>query len=142
MDPFTTVFSFLPWEKDGFLHNMSTLSRKLEKQHKYLIGNRKGRKLFDTFSSSLLHVSRIYNKAFGYQLRKVPAHMPHMVDKDIIAEMQKQFQPYFDDTSSHKMRHPEDMQFAFSYNYYLIGVKEAQNVSLLFDRIDSDHSGF
>uniref|UniRef100_T2MCA8 N-acetylglucosamine-1-phosphotransferase subunits alpha/beta n=1 Tax=Hydra vulgaris TaxID=6087 RepID=T2MCA8_HYDVU len=141
MDPFTTSFSFLPWEKNFFSTDFSIFYRKANQKNKYVIGKRRGRNLLDTFSSSLLHVSRIYNKAFGYLQRKVPAHMPHMVDKDIIVEMQKEFQPYFEDTSSHKMRHPEDMQFAFSYNYYIIGLKESQNVSILFDVIDTDHSG-
>ena len=99
------------------------------------------RRLLDAYSSSLLHVSRIYNKAFGYKARKVPAHMPHMVDSDIIYEMQDRFWPYFEATSSHKLRHPQDMQFAFSFNYYVIGVKTAANLSQLFDEIDTDNSG-
>ena len=99
------------------------------------------RRLFDAYSSSLLHVSRIYNKAFGYKARKVPAHMPHMVDRDIIYEMQTKFWPFFDATSSHKLRHPQDMQFAFSFNYFVIGVKKSKNLFQLFDEIDTDHSG-
>ena len=47
-----------------------------------------GRMLLDTFGDSLRHVNRIYNKAFGYVARKVPAHMPHMIDKNIMAELQ------------------------------------------------------
>ena len=47
-----------------------------------------GRMLLDTFGDSLRHVNRIYNKNFGYVARKVPAHMPHMIDKHIMAELQ------------------------------------------------------
>lgn len=43
----------------------------------------------DTYGSSLVHVNRLYNKAFGNELRKVPAHLPHMMDKDIVSEMQQ-----------------------------------------------------
>ena len=43
----------------------------------------------DTYGSSLVHVNRLYNKAFGNEARKVPAHLPHMMDKDIVSEMQQ-----------------------------------------------------
>lgn len=42
----------------------------------------------DTFGDSLRHVNRIYNKEFGIASRKVPGHMPHMVDKNIMQELQ------------------------------------------------------
>lgn len=67
--------------------------------------------------------------------------MPHFVDKDVIIEMQAKFQSHFDVTSSHRIRHPEDMQFAFSYNYYLMGVKNVVNISKVFDNVDTDKSG-
>lgn len=108
---------------------------------KYKVARVNRRRLFDAFSSSLLHVSRIYNREFGYHPRKVPAHMPHMVDRDVIYEMQNRFAKYFVATSSHKVRHPQDMQFAFSFNYYLIGVKKPANLSSVFDEVDTDHSG-
>lgn len=107
----------------------------------YEINEKSRRHLMDAFSSSLLHVSRIYNKEFGYIARKVPAHMPHMVDRNILSEMQERFFKYYDATSSHKLRHPEDMQFAFSFNYYLIGMKVKANLSEVFDKVDSDNSG-
>ena len=47
----------------------------------------RGRQLLDTFGDSLRHVNRLYNKAFGYAPRKVPGHMPHMVDRDIMNEL-------------------------------------------------------
>jgi hypothetical protein len=34
----------------------------------------------DTYASSLRHVNSLYHKAFGAENRKVPAHMPHMID--------------------------------------------------------------
>ena len=45
----------------------------------------------DTYGSSLVHVNRLYNKAFGNEARKVPAHLPHMIDKDIVHEMQQKW---------------------------------------------------
>jgi len=46
------------------------------------------RRLLDTFGDSLRHVNTLYNKAFGYTARKVPGHMPHMIDKHIMSELQ------------------------------------------------------
>lgn len=99
------------------------------------------RALLDTFASSLLHVSRLYNRAFGYKARKVPAHMPHFVDVDVINQMQSRFRPYFDETSSHKIRSENDMQFAFSYSYYVMDVPAVINMSSVFDELDTDATG-
>ncbi len=41
----------------------------------------KKRKLLDTFADSLRHVNRLYNQIYGYMARKVPAHMPHFIDR-------------------------------------------------------------
>lgn len=46
------------------------------------------RRLLDTFGDSLRHVNTLYNKAFGYTARKVPGHMPHMIDRHIMSELQ------------------------------------------------------
>jgi hypothetical protein len=46
------------------------------------------RRLLDTFGESLIHVNRLYHTAFGREQRKVPAHMPHMITKSVMAEMQ------------------------------------------------------
>lgn len=47
----------------------------------------------------------------------------------------------FDKTSAHRVRHPEDMQFAFSYFYFLMSAQQQLNVSDVFDEVDTDHSG-
>lgn len=62
--------------------------RELERAKAYETDNRKGRQLLDTFGESLRHVNRLYNHLFGHASRKVPAHMPHMIDKHIMAELQ------------------------------------------------------
>ena len=78
------------------------------------------RRLIDTYAASLIHVNRIYNKRFGYESRKVPAHMPHMINKEIVSEMQDMFPSEWNDTTSHRFRSIKDMQYSFSYYYYLI----------------------
>lgn len=47
----------------------------------------------------------------------------------------------FDKTSAHRVRHSEDMQFAFSYFYFLMSAQQQLNVSDVFDEVDTDHSG-
>ena len=51
------------------------------------------------------------------------------------------FPEEFDKTSGHRVRHSEDMQFAFSYFYFLMSAQQQLNVSDVFDEIDTDHSG-
>lgn len=45
----------------------------------------------DMFGESLLFVHRLYNRHFGPQIRKVPAHMPHMLNKNILNTLQEQY---------------------------------------------------
>lgn len=42
----------------------------------------------DTFAESLLHVNSLLNKRYGYKARKVPSHMPHLIDKHIMSDLQ------------------------------------------------------
>ena len=49
------------------------------------------RKLQDTFGDSLRHVNRLYNKVYGYEARKVPAHMAHFINKNIAEEIQSRY---------------------------------------------------
>lgn len=47
-----------------------------------------GRRLQDTFADSLRYVNKILNSKFGFASRKVPAHMPHMIDRVVMQELQ------------------------------------------------------
>ncbi|EFA84682.1 putative glycophosphotransferase [Heterostelium album PN500] len=81
------------------------------------------RKLMDMFGDSLKYVNRLYTVEFGPSPRKVPAHMPHMIDKDLMEEIQTKWPVQWESTSSHSLRNPRDMQYAFSYFYYMIHKK-------------------
>ncbi|XP_064634376.1 N-acetylglucosamine-1-phosphotransferase subunits alpha/beta-like [Lineus longissimus] len=137
-----TVGGFLPWEKQGYF---SRLLKKKEEatrtSSQYESEALKGRKLMDTFADSLRHVNKIYNRVFGYSARKVPAHMPHMIDRHIMADLQERFPKDWDVTSSHRIRHSKDMQYAFSYFYYVMGEPKNLTVNEVFERMDVDHSG-
>lgn len=46
------------------------------------------RRLRDTFADSLRYVNKLLNGQFGFTSRKVPAHMPHLIDRLIMQELQ------------------------------------------------------
>ncbi|XP_064482412.1 N-acetylglucosamine-1-phosphotransferase subunits alpha/beta-like [Ornithodoros turicata] len=104
-------------------------------------GGRRSRRLLDTFGDSLRHVNQLYNHAFGFEARKVPSHMAHIIDKDVVERLQARFPEEFDKTSSHRIRSSDDMQFAFSYFYFLMSEKVQVSVQEIFDTFDVDMSG-
>lgn len=61
--------------------------------HDYILPRRQGRHLLDTFADSLRYVNKLYNKKYGHVARKVPAHMPHMVNKEIMQRLQDRWVP-------------------------------------------------
>ncbi|XP_067906254.1 N-acetylglucosamine-1-phosphotransferase subunits alpha/beta isoform X2 [Heterodontus francisci] len=133
---------FLPWEKQGYFRDLLEEEVKLEKTLAYYTDSKQmGRKLRDTFADSLRYVNKLLNTKFGFASRKVPAHMPHMIDRIIMDELQAMFPNAFDKTSNHKVRHSEDMQFAFSYFYYVMSALQPLNLSDVFDEVDTDRSG-
>ncbi|XP_072211782.1 N-acetylglucosamine-1-phosphotransferase subunits alpha/beta isoform X1 [Excalfactoria chinensis] len=133
---------FLPWEKKKYFQDLLDEEESLLKEMSYFTDGRYlGRQLKDTFADSLRYVNKLLNSKFGFTSRKVPAHMPHMIDRTVMQELQDLFPEEFDKTSFHKVRHSEDMQFAFSYFYYLMSAVQPLNVSQIFDEVDTDQSG-
>ncbi|KAK7813700.1 hypothetical protein U0070_001406 [Myodes glareolus] len=137
-----TYPGFLPWEKRKYFQDLLDEEESLKTQLAYLTNSKRaGRQLKDTFADSLRYVNKILNSKFGFTSRKVPAHMPHMIDRIVMQELQDMFPEEFDKTSFHKVRHSEDMQFAFSYFYYLMSAVQPLNLSQVFDEVDTDQSG-
>ncbi|KAK2539662.1 Gnptab [Columba guinea] len=133
---------FLPWEKKKYFQDLLDEEKSLLKQMSYFTdGKHFGRQLKDTFADSLRYVNKLLNSKFGFTSRKVPAHMPHMIDRTVMQELQDMFPEEFDKTSFHKVRHSEDMQFAFSYFYYLMSAVQPLNISQIFSEVDTDQSG-
>uniref|UniRef100_A0A8B9VEK8 N-acetylglucosamine-1-phosphotransferase subunits alpha/beta n=1 Tax=Anas zonorhyncha TaxID=75864 RepID=A0A8B9VEK8_9AVES len=133
---------FLPWEKKKYFQDLLDEEESLLKEMSYFTdGKHLGRQLKDTFADSLRYVNKLLNSKFGFTSRKVPAHMPHMIDRTVMQELQDMFPEEFDKTSFHKVRHSEDMQFAFSYFYYLMSAVQPLNISQIFDEVDTDQSG-
>nr|XP_061809459.1 N-acetylglucosamine-1-phosphotransferase subunits alpha/beta-like [Nerophis lumbriciformis] len=134
---------FLPWEKTEFFQELLEEEDHLQRALKYETNSvAVGRKLQDSFSSSLRYVDNLYNHKFGRSARRVIAHAAHMIDKLVMQELQDTFPQEFQKTSSHHLRHSDDMQFAFSYYYFLMSVTQQANISAVFDTADQDRSGF
>ncbi|KAL6116726.1 gnptab [Pungitius sinensis] len=133
---------FLPWERRKYFQKLLEEEERLQRELSFEAdGGAAGRRLQDTFADSLRYVNKLLNGQFGFTSRKVPAHMPHMIDRLIMQELQDTFPEAFDKTSGHRVRHSEDMQFAFSYFYFLMSAQQRLNVSEVFDEIDTDRSG-
>ena len=100
------------------------------------------RTLMDLYGDSLRFVNNLYTVEFGKEQRKAPAHMPHMIDVAIETELQARWPHLFDETSSHRFRHSHDMQYSFSYFYYLMNVPRSFDLRRVFDdQLDLDGDG-
>ncbi|KAJ6231946.1 hypothetical protein M0813_05308 [Anaeramoeba flamelloides] len=105
------------------------------------IKNLGGRKLLDTYSESLKFVSKLYNKEYGQENRHVPAHAPILINRDVIKDLHSKYPKLIDLTSSRKFRHPHNMQYQFSYIYFLIHEKRKFDLDEYFKTefdLDSD----
>ena len=142
---------WLPWEK---LHVFSDIETTDDNQaaaapdsdlisDTYKTGHFHSRKLMadDTFADSLRHVNRLYTKLYGHEARKVPAHMPHFIQSNVMQALQEKFPEEFERTSSHKVRTADDMQYAFSYIYFLMNEKQELDIEAAFENLDTDQSG-
>jgi len=87
-------------------------------------------------------VNKLFFREFGAEQRRAPAHMPHFINKNVMAELQARWPKEYDATSSHRFRHGKDMQFSFAYYYYLMNKKLDYDPKECFEQmIDLDDDG-
>ena len=67
--------------------------------------------------------------------------MPHMINREVMDELHLKYPEEFERTSSHKLRSSDDMQFAFSYVYFLMSEKKVMKLEEVFAELDTDKSG-
>lgn len=127
----------LPWEKQRLFPIEDTE----EEEREPVLPLTGRRHLLDMFAESLLHVNRLFNSEYGYQARRVPAHMPHFINKGVMESLQEKFKDEFELTSSHRIRKANDMQYAFSYYFYLMSEKRIRTPTEVFKEFDTDASG-
>ena len=99
------------------------------------------RKLLDSYSESLLHVQRVFSDVYGHAQRRVPAHIPHFVDRSILDDLHQAFREEFDRTSASRFRAPSDMQFSFAYYHFLMNERTPFSARQVFNDFDTDNSG-
>jgi UDP-N-acetylglucosamine-lysosomal-enzyme len=76
----------------------------------------------DLVADAIRSVIKAFDRRFNLSrhLRRVPAHMPHMINKQILSELKGIFTDEFQLNSAHRFRHPRDLQVSFAYFDYLI----------------------
>lgn len=115
--------------------------RRKKVEHDMLFSQKRNKKQVDAYALSLQHTHRILNDFYGFSVRKVPAHAPIMIDKDIMNEMQTKFKKYIGVTVRNRFRSKDDLQFAFAYYYYVIHEKIQWSYLDIFKQFDLDSSG-
>jgi hypothetical protein len=105
------------------------------------------RRRLDSYGDSLVFTNRMINRAFVMgqgnsgagatsswgsvtspfagrgrvrRARRVPAHMPHMIDVGVVEAMEARFPTEFRETSRHRFRSSTDVQYAFAYFHFLM----------------------
>lgn len=104
-----------------------------------------GRRLGDTYRESLITTNLLLTKLFGMGNRKVPAHMPHLINKYIMSELEMKLPVKFNETIRHKFRDGSDLQYAFLYFHYLFSKSKldaVRNIEYVWETIiDTDGNG-
>lgn len=95
----------------------------------------------DVYARSLIHTNKIFNKVYGFQNRKVPAHIPFLMEKKVIEKMQIKFAEHIEVTKKNKFRRPNDFQFAFAYFHFMMSERDEYTIEEIFDKYDTDKSG-
>jgi len=132
-----------PWEVEELKKMRDELLKQQALDEKN--GGRKAsnRKLLDNYGESLKFVNKLLNEAFGPAARRVPAHMPHYLQRPILEKLHSRWPEQFQNTSSHRLRAGNDMQFAFSYFYFMMHERLEYNLTNLFHtELDADGDGY
>jgi hypothetical protein len=101
------------------------------------------RRRLDSFADSLVHVDMLLTQLWGPEARKVPAHMPHMIDRGVMVNLIEAFKDEWEATSARRFRSGLDMQYSFAYFYWGIihnEGKEHMDLEDVFDNfVDTNH---
>uniref|UniRef100_T1K857 LNR domain-containing protein n=1 Tax=Tetranychus urticae TaxID=32264 RepID=T1K857_TETUR len=130
-----------PWENLRDFEKLGELIANYEKYSTLGYGFKSTqRQLLDIFSDSIKHVNYLYNQVFGIKARRIIAHSPILLEKEIIERMWNRFPEQLQATSSHKLRSSNDMQFAFSYFNFLMSETSPTNENEVIQRFNTDDS--
>ena len=77
------------------------------------------RKLSDTYADSLIYTNLQFIRKFGSEDRKVPGHMPHLLQRKVLYEIERELGELVNHTISNRFRSSDDLQFSFTYFHWL-----------------------
>ena len=83
---------------------------------------------------------------FGQNIRYVPAHMPHLINKQVMNIIEKNMTSLYNQTIHHRFRENDDLQYAFLYFHYLVGREEQKSEDFYRQfwnlQLDTNNNGF
>ncbi|KAF9439045.1 Xanthine phosphoribosyltransferase 1 [Entomortierella beljakovae] len=95
--------------------------------------------------NSLQYSNYLLSKQFGQRHRAYLAHVPHVLSKPILQEIQSIWSTEFNETSSHRFRgdgEGKDIQVSFFMAHYVQErLRETQLNSYWFNRLDANQDG-
>ena len=63
------------------------------------------------------------------------------LDRNVFSAMRRKFEDDWTETSRHRLRQSNDMQFAFAYFHFLMSETKAFDAADIFEEFDTDRSG-
>ena len=103
------------------------------------------RRLLDSYGESLVFTSLQLTRLFGSVGGSVPAHMPHLINKSVMGDIEVKLSQYVNETVRHRFRENDDLQYAFLYFHYLEGIEQAKYKDHLLriwaQHLDTDGDG-
>ena len=103
------------------------------------------RRLLDTYGESLVYTSVQLTRKFGHISAAVPAHMPHLINKSIMRDIESELSQFVNNTIMHRFRENTDLQYAFLYFHYMEEVEKVKRMDHLAviwkEHLDTDGNG-
>ena len=73
-----------------------------------------------SFFGALDFTSALFNDRMGYAYRWQTEHIPMMINKRIMSDLQRTFSSYYNETSSHHTRQRNELQYQFAYTNWIV----------------------
>lgn len=99
-----------------------TAQQQQQRQH-----HQQDRELLDSFGDSLKWSNRLLNRRFGKQAqpRKAPAHMVHLIERNVIDTLWSLYPNEWRNTSASRFRSGDNIQYGFVHMYYLMHARKS-----------------
>ncbi len=107
--------------------------------------NTTSRRLSDVSTATLLATNFFFREHYGNANRRVPAEIPHFLNRSVLAAIEQELAEPVQRTVAHRFTHESDLHFAFTY-YWFVQKEERRRSEAYYDGlwakfIDTDHDG-